>query len=278
MVDDTTREIRKQYLSSGRFAMAAQLSRKALRLYDEQALLVPEFVDPESGYRYYSPDQLETASTIRHLREMQMPLAEIKRVLAAPTEAAAIEIVIAYRRSIEQSVDQMRRATYRAIANIRKELDPMSIEISTKEFPACHAYSISKNIRVPAFHQFIPEALGMLRTHIEETNASIAGDPICFYYGPVNENDDGPIEICWPANGELKPSGDIIVREIPAHHGAFAEASVEESQFPKILDVWNEVVGWVQQSEHTMNEETVCCYEIWPKEKQVIVVQPFATR
>ena len=39
----------------GRFAEAARLSQKALRLYAESGLLEPAWVDPGSGYRYYSP-------------------------------------------------------------------------------------------------------------------------------------------------------------------------------------------------------------------------------
>ena len=39
----------------GEFASALQLSQKALRLYAENALLPPVWVDPDSGYRY-EPD------------------------------------------------------------------------------------------------------------------------------------------------------------------------------------------------------------------------------
>ena len=38
---------KKGYLAAGRFAQAAQLSRKALRLYDQLGILVPEYVDPK---------------------------------------------------------------------------------------------------------------------------------------------------------------------------------------------------------------------------------------
>ena len=46
-------------MSSGEFAHASGLSRKALRLYDELGLLTPVRVDPRSGYRFYAPAQLE---------------------------------------------------------------------------------------------------------------------------------------------------------------------------------------------------------------------------
>ena len=37
----------------GPFAAASRLSPRALRLYDENGLLAPARVDPDSGYRYY---------------------------------------------------------------------------------------------------------------------------------------------------------------------------------------------------------------------------------
>jgi len=55
-------------LTIGAFARAARLTPKALRLYGELDLLPPAAVDPESGYRFYEPQQLEQAQLIAELR------------------------------------------------------------------------------------------------------------------------------------------------------------------------------------------------------------------
>ncbi|MEV4482033.1 MerR family transcriptional regulator [Micromonospora coxensis] len=80
-------------LTIGAFARAARLTPKALRLYDESGLLTPAAVDPESGYRFYDPEQLPKARLIAQLRRIGMPLAEIGAVcrLDPPAAAAAIE-------------------------------------------------------------------------------------------------------------------------------------------------------------------------------------------
>ena len=67
----------------GSFATATRLSLKALRLYNQLGLLMPRYVDPETGYRYYHADQLDHGRLIRMLRAMEMPLAAIRQVLAA---------------------------------------------------------------------------------------------------------------------------------------------------------------------------------------------------
>ena len=97
-------------LSIGAFASLARLSLKALRLYDQLNLLQPRWVDPQTGYRYYGEDQLKSARMIRNMREMDMPLATIRLVLAAladsPTQAEALASEYAELR--EQQAEQIR--------------------------------------------------------------------------------------------------------------------------------------------------------------------------
>lgn len=81
-----------ELLSSGDFARASGLSRKALRLYDELGLLRPASVDPYTGYRGYEPGQLEQARLVAWLRRLGMPLAEIREVSTLPSEQAAAAI------------------------------------------------------------------------------------------------------------------------------------------------------------------------------------------
>src|SRR5215475_2137575 len=79
-------------MTSGAFARASGLSRKALRLYDELDLLRPVRVDPATGYRLYAPAQLEQARLVAWLRRLGMPLARIRVVSALPPAKAAAEL------------------------------------------------------------------------------------------------------------------------------------------------------------------------------------------
>ena len=65
-------------MSIGEFASASRLSQKALRLYGEKGLLPPAWVDPGSGYRYYTLEQVRDATLIALLRRGGMPLVEIR--------------------------------------------------------------------------------------------------------------------------------------------------------------------------------------------------------
>jgi DNA-binding transcriptional MerR regulator len=61
----------------GQFSRLGGVSAKQLRAYDELALFRPVWVDPSSGYRYYSPAQLPELRRILALRQLGMPLEEI---------------------------------------------------------------------------------------------------------------------------------------------------------------------------------------------------------
>ena len=49
-------------VSVGRFATITHLSVKTLRHYQQVGLLEPAQIDPSTGYRYYTLDQLPTAT------------------------------------------------------------------------------------------------------------------------------------------------------------------------------------------------------------------------
>ena len=72
---------RMELLSAGQMAALNQTTKKALRLYEQKGLLEPAFVDPETGYRYYSMEQCPTLDTIQQMQSAGFSLAEMKEVL-----------------------------------------------------------------------------------------------------------------------------------------------------------------------------------------------------
>ncbi|MER5933891.1 MerR family transcriptional regulator [Streptomyces sp. NPDC002054] len=73
----------------GAFAQRSGLTSSALRFYADSGLLPPAEVDPVSGYRYYSTDQVARATAVRQLRELAMPLAAVEAVLGSGADEAS---------------------------------------------------------------------------------------------------------------------------------------------------------------------------------------------
>jgi DNA-binding transcriptional MerR regulator len=63
----------------GEFSRIAQVSGRLLRFYDELGLLSPAFTEPQTGYRYYSAQQLPRLNRILVLKELGLSLEQIAR-------------------------------------------------------------------------------------------------------------------------------------------------------------------------------------------------------
>ena len=136
---------RHNLLVIGAFADAVQLSIKALRLYAQLGILTPSYVDPDSGYRYYHADQLQRARLIRMLRQIDMPLATIRRVLAAsPTEAE--QLVLEHCAMLEARAKQARHAVHDLVAYIRQEAPTMALEVTVRTLTSSSMVSASSRI------------------------------------------------------------------------------------------------------------------------------------
>jgi DNA-binding transcriptional MerR regulator len=109
-------------LSIGEFAQLTHLSIRTLRRYHEAGLLEPARVDPSSGYRYYSPEQIPSAQVIHRLRELDLPLADVKAVLATSSPEERAARISEHLRRLE---DQLSR-TRAAVASLQRLLQPTS--------------------------------------------------------------------------------------------------------------------------------------------------------
>src|SRR5215469_2555007 len=69
------------HLKIGEFARVAQVSIATLHHYDQYGLLKPKALDPDTGYRYYSLEQLASLNRILALKDLGFPLEQISRLL-----------------------------------------------------------------------------------------------------------------------------------------------------------------------------------------------------
>ncbi len=94
-------------LSIGEFAQATALSVSAVRFYGDRGLLLPAHVDPTTGYRSYRHDQVATASLIRDLRLIGMPLAAIDEAIGLPAADLA-DAVATHLATLDEDLEHAR--------------------------------------------------------------------------------------------------------------------------------------------------------------------------
>ena len=69
-------------LTIGEFSTVTRLTVKALRVYHDAGILMPERIDPANGYRYYGAEAHKRASAIRTLRGMDFTLKEMEEIFS----------------------------------------------------------------------------------------------------------------------------------------------------------------------------------------------------
>lgn len=125
--------------SIGEMARDSGLGVSALRFYDRAGVLVPAWVDPVSGYRWYEPGQLEEARLLARLRRAGMPLADIRLVLAGWSGAdtgLVRKLLTAHLRRLERGLSDARgefsalRALLDQRENVMTSLRTASVRLS----------------------------------------------------------------------------------------------------------------------------------------------------
>ena len=109
-------------MAIGAFSDRCGLSAKRLRTYAAEGLLAPAAVDPGSGYRYYSQDQLADAQLIDALRQAGVPLAEIRAFRHRPTQ----EQIACWTRQLETDAVRRMGALTQASRLLEAGEDPSS--------------------------------------------------------------------------------------------------------------------------------------------------------
>lgn len=235
-----------ELLNIGEFARASRLSHKALRLYDELGLLPPFRVDKLTGYRYYATTQLEQARLISLLRQLDLSLTEIRNIQNTPEAQQAEAIRALWANTKAQFIQRDELARY-VIQKLQGETNlTQHHEIKERFVLAQHFASLTRKVYVKDLPSVIQDGIRDLHALISGQGAEFAGAPVVIYHGEVNADSDGPIEICWPYRGPLAPSGEISLREEPAHHEAFVVLTKAQFEFPAILSAYDAAAHYAQ--------------------------------
>ncbi|MGW6276418.1 MerR family transcriptional regulator [Kribbella sp. NPDC055071] len=121
-------------LTIGEFAQATQLSVRTLRRYHDSGLLEPASVDAVSGYRYYTAGQIPSAQVIHRLRELDVPLADVGKILATDDPQARADLIANHLDRLQASLDRTRSAVTALQQLLRP--DPGDLVVELRSEPA----------------------------------------------------------------------------------------------------------------------------------------------
>ena len=107
-------------LAIGEFSRITHLSIRTLRRYHDAGLLEPDRVDAQTGYRYYSLEQVPTAQVIYRFRELGMPLREVSELPTVVDPDARAALIAQHLQRLEAQLEQTRAA----VTALRRLLKP----------------------------------------------------------------------------------------------------------------------------------------------------------
>ncbi|HEY5783755.1 MAG TPA: MerR family transcriptional regulator [Microlunatus sp.] len=273
----------RRLMTAGRFAEATLLSAKALRIYADRGLLLPRFVDPVNGYRYYADDQVRTGWLIALLRSAQLSLEEIADIVgASATERPVL---------LERAVDAARgraEVNLAVLARARHHLrgESTMTEMSTRVESDRAVLSVLRRMRPDEMDEVISGEASRLREIAQSAGLLVTGDAFGIFHGPVTEESDGPLEIAVPvdellrADADQADAADVRSYRLAGGHVAERHAEGREADFPDILALYDEVHSWITESGRTPVGPP---REIWhnaprdPEPLRLTISWPYAT-
>jgi len=207
------------------------LSVKTLRHYHDVGLLAPATVNPDTGYRYYSGDQVPVAQVIRRLRDLAMPVGEVKAVLDAPDTTARNALISAHLGRLEDELAQTRTA----VESLRSLLQPPAgtPAIEHRSVPAVTAAAVRATVDRADLLAWWQGALGELQATVRAQGLTAAGPPGGVFGSELFTDDHGEATVYVPVRGSTRPIGRVTTVTIPpaelaviSHRGPLDDADL----------------------------------------------------
>jgi len=178
-------------LSIGEFSNICKVSTKTLRYYAEIGLILPDEINPENGYRYYSIEQLETMLLINRLKSYSFSLEEIKSILKS--EESSDEMLYMALTEKETEIRKQVQAYESALNQLNLDLSNLkqgksimsyleSIDVKLVEVPMMLLLSIRKMVHKYNFPEEYSNCFSQLFRKIADSKLTMLAPPMVLFH------------------------------------------------------------------------------------------------
>ncbi len=227
-------------LKIGDFSILSRITIKTLRHYDEMGLLQPSFIDPESGYRYYSVALLPRLNRILVLKDMGFSLEQIRKMLEKDLSIDELRGMFLLRRAEQEErvrEEQERLARLQARLSLIEKEKTMPNDVLVKQVPEQWIASV---------RQVIPSypAVGMLYQEVVSAlgpNPPI-GTSVALWHDEGYKESDVDAEAGFLLKGPLQATGRVKVYQLPP---VTVASIIHNGSYKRLSEAYNELFRWI---------------------------------
>lgn len=253
----------RNLLPIGRFSEVCRLSIPALRHYDELGLLPPAAVDPDTGYRYYSMAQASDADRIRTLRFLDMPLPEIRAILAGGPERTR-SLLEGHRQRLAEQAERQRYAITLLDSMLRED-PPMAYEVHLREATPQPAAAIRGRAAWAELGPFVGGALMEVVGVAGDQGIRLAGPGFAIYHHADSTETEVDLEAGMPVAEPIEAAGRVVGTTIP---GGLVAATVHCGRYEDVGAAYRALGEWVQEHGHETAGPPRETYLVGPEQVQ----------
>ena len=240
--------MRTNRLKIGEFSRLCRVTVRTLRHYEEIDLLVPEIVDRDTGYRYYSVSQLQKMQDILSLKGMGFSLEEIRDLFEDETHVPGIDALEEKIRVCEDELRRLkaRKAQLKAMVASQKKLKRME-KITIERLPAITV--ASHRTVIPSFEDLGRLCYEVIGPEMARLGCECPEPGYCYTieHGGYKPKDID-IEYCEKVSAKGKDSAIIKFKEVPEVPTAVCMKvyGPYERLYQNYIDLfaWMEKEGW----------------------------------
>jgi DNA-binding transcriptional MerR regulator len=251
-------------LKIGDFSKLSRISIRMLRHYDEIGLLVPENIDPFSGYRYYDESQLLLAERIHGLKNMGFGLSVIGEILSKYENTEEMEQFLILKlkelQDEQEKLEQRIALLDNTIRWLRKDGNIMNYNVTLKTLPERYVASVRQAIPSYDKEGILWQMLYGETAHLNMQEGKPANAMTIYHDGEYKEWDIDA-EIQTTVAGTYNDTEHVKFKTVP--EVTFASA-VFQGGYEKIQSVNQAVAQWIKDNGYELSGLSFNIYHIGP--------------
>jgi len=204
-------------LKIGAFAKLSGVTVKTLRHYDELGLLNPARVDEESGYRFYTAEQLLTIRRIAGFKEQGLTLEMMRPLLTEPDSQTQAERTFLEKRKelelqIQEAQRQIAEIDERLLRIERHTAAPEEGKFSLRSVDPVLVASVRESLPKGQLCLLLDELKRYVRSHGEESDREMT---IVWHRRANCDEEPSDIEVAIPISKSIPSSHRVTIHQLP---------------------------------------------------------------